>query len=128
MFVSNTFMRLGVIAALIGMGLGVWMGAHQDFALRPVHAHINLLGFVIWMIYGLFYRLLPQASAGRLPMVHLVLAVVGLLLMGPGLAMVILGHEEVLPALVAGEFTSLASMLLFAFIVFRATGRTTAAA
>ena len=49
MSVSNNFLRLGVLSALVGMSLGVWMGANQDFVLRPVHAHINLLGFLILM-------------------------------------------------------------------------------
>ena len=54
MSVSNNFLRLGVLSALVGMSLGVWMGANQDFVLRPVQAHINLLGFASMMLFGLF--------------------------------------------------------------------------
>lgn len=68
--VSNNFLRLGVLSALVGMTLGVWMGANQDFVLRPVHAHINLLGFASMMLFGLFYRAFPAAARGWLPMVH----------------------------------------------------------
>ena len=54
MNISNTFMRLGVLTLIGGMALGMWMGANQNFTLRPVHAHVNLLGFVAMMLFGLF--------------------------------------------------------------------------
>jgi hypothetical protein len=52
----------GAVAALIGMGLGIAMGISQDFSLTPVHAHLNLLGWVSMLLYGLYYR--PRASPG----------------------------------------------------------------
>ncbi len=37
---------VGAAAALCGMGLGIFMGISHDFSLTPVHAHVNLLGWV----------------------------------------------------------------------------------
>jgi hypothetical protein len=119
--VSNNFLRLGVLSALVGMSLGVWMGANQDFVLRPVHAHINLLGFASMMLFGLFYRTFPAAGRGWLPMVHFVLAVLGFLILMPSLALMILGKPVFMPAMIASEIMLVLSMLLFVIIVFMAT-------
>ena len=119
--VSNNFLRLGVLSALVGMSLGVWMGANQDFVLRPVHAHINLLGFASMMLFGLFYRAFPAAGRGWLPMVHFALSVLGFLILMPSLTLLILEKPLFMPAMIASEIMLVLSMLLFVIIVFMAT-------
>ncbi len=121
MSVSNNFLRLGVVSALVGMSLGVWMGANQDFALRPVHAHINLLGFASMMLFGLFYRVFPAAGRGWLPMAHFALSVLGFLVLMPSLTLLILQRPIFMPAMIASEIMLVTSMLLFVIIVFMAT-------
>ncbi len=128
MFVSNNFMRLGALSALVGMALGVWMGANQDFALRPVHAHINLVGFASMMLFGLFYRAFPAAARGLLPMSHFVLSVLGFLILMPSLTLMLLGKPLFMPGMVASEFMLVGSMALFVIIVFKATMSKEAAA
>jgi len=103
MSVSNNFLRLGVLSALVGMTLGVWMGANQDFVLRPVHAHINLLGFASMMLFGLFYRVFPAAGRGWLPMAHFALSVLGFLILMPSLALMLLQKPLFLPAMMIGR-------------------------
>ena len=129
---SNRFLRLAVLFALIGMSLGYWMGATEQFAAAPVHAHINLLGWVSMALYGLFYRVQPGAAHGALPKVHFWVTVIGLLIFMPALAAKLLGSPAMQGAatlgLIVGPTLTLASMLLFAVIVFRATGDRTAAA
>ena len=122
--VSNNFLRFGVLALICGVGLGIWMGANENFTLRPIHAHINLLGWATMMLYGLFYRVFPDAARGWAPVTQFFLAVIGFLLMMPSLALMLLGNPVLLPALVAGEIMSMLSILLFAVILFRATGKT----
>lgn len=121
MSVSNNFLRLGVLSALIGMSLGVWMGANQDFALRPVHAHINLIGFASMMLFGLFYRSFPAAAQGWLAKAHFGLSVLGFLILMPCLSLMLLGKPVFMPAMIASEIMLVASMLLFVIIVFVAT-------
>lgn len=121
MFVSNNFLRLGALSALVGMSLGVWMGANEDFVLRPVHAHINLLGFASMMLFGLFYRAFPGAGQGWLPITHFALSVLGFLILMPSLALLLLARPVFMPGMIASEIMLVASMLLFVVIVFRAT-------
>lgn len=122
MSISNTFLRFGVLALICGVSLGMWMGHNEEFTLRSVHAHINLIGWASMMIFGFFYRLFPQAEAGWMPKAHLGLAILGFLLMIPGLAMLLLGDPVLLPALLAGQVMLALAILLFAVILFRHTG------
>ncbi|KQY80298.1 hypothetical protein [Brevundimonas sp. Root1423] len=121
MSVSNNFLRLGVLSALVGMTLGVWMGANENFVLGPVHAHINLLGFASMMLFGLFYRSFPTAERGWLPKAHFLLSVLGFLILMPSLALMLLGRPFFLPGMIASEIMLVTSMLLFVIIVFMAT-------
>jgi hypothetical protein len=121
MGVSNAFLRLGVLALIVGVSLGMWMGANEDFTLRPIHAHINLIGWASMMLMGFFYRLLPHA-AGRLAWIQLCVFTLGFILMMTGLSAMLLGNEALLPLLMAGELLTGLGILLFAVILFRATG------
>lgn len=129
---SNSFLRLGALFALAGVGLGYWMGMTEEFGLMPVHAHINLLGWVSMFLYGLFYRAVPAAAAGWLPKAHLWTAVIGLLAFMPALALKLLhvpGTDSVaLAGLIAGPTLTLIAFVLFAVIVFRETGKPALAA
>ena len=121
--VSDRFLQAGVLFALLGMGLGVMMGKSEDFTLAPVHAHINLLGWVSMVLYGLVYRVVPTAAQGKLPAVHFWLSVLSLLLMIPALAGYLLGQKTMAIPLAISSIGVWLSMLLFAVIVFRATWR-----
>ena len=113
-----------MLFALAGMGLGVWMGKTEDFQLQAVHAHINLLGWVSMALYGLFYRVIPKAAEGRLPVVHFWLALLSALGMIPLLTLNLLGEKSVVPFLAVDMIALWLSMALFAVIVVRATWRT----
>lgn len=129
---SNTFLRLGVLFALIGVSLGYWMGITHQFVVSPVHAHINLLGWVSMFLYGLFYRAIPEAAQGVMPRVHLGLAAIGLPIMMVGLTFMLTAvpglQPYVPPLMMVGPTMVLLGMFVFGFIVFRATGARPAAA
>jgi hypothetical protein len=50
------FVAIGALWLLVGMVLGIGMGASNNFELAPLHAHINLIGFVCHSIFGMAYR------------------------------------------------------------------------
>ena len=121
--VSKPFMCFAVLFAIVGMCLGLWMGMHEDFTLAPVHAHVNLVGWVTMFLAGLFYNARPDRE-GMLAKVHFGLAVIGLLIMAPGLAGLKLGYLSWGgPMTGVGSILTLAAMLLFAFIVFTTPSR-----
>lgn len=129
---SNTFLRLSVLFVVLGVSLGYWMGATHNFIVSPVHAHINLLGWVSMFLYGLFYRAFPDAALGWLPKVHLTLAVIGLPVMMIGLTIQLLAIASLMPVvpilMIVGPTMVVLGMFAFAVIVFRATGGRNAAA
>lgn len=123
---SNIFLRLSVLFVVLGVALGYYMGATHDFTVSPVHAHINLLGWVSMFLYGLFYRAFPEAAQGWLPKAHLTLAALGLPVMMIGLTVAVLQIKSLLALsqilLIAGPTLVVLGMVAWAVIVFRATG------
>ena len=85
--VSAAFFALGALLLLGGMILGEYMGANENFALAPLHAHINLLGWVTLALYGTFYTLTRETYSPRLAWTNFVLSGAGVLLMIPLLAL-----------------------------------------
>lgn len=126
MNVSNWFFRFGVVAVLIGMGIGMWMGSKEDFTLAPVHAHLNLVGFVLPFLYAFFYRSFPAVAGGLSAKVHFFFSVAGVLIMIPSLGMMLLGDESTIPFLIGGEVLTALGMLIFAINVWRGVGRSPA--
>lgn len=63
---GNRFLRLAVIYVLLGVTLGIVMAASHNFTFRPVHAHLNLLGWASMALFGLWYRSAPAAAETRL--------------------------------------------------------------
>jgi hypothetical protein len=121
MNIAHAFLRLGVICGLVGMAGGVAMGVSQNFTLAPAHAHLNLLGWVSMMLYALFYERFPGAARSRLAGAHFLLNAAGVVAQVAGLALVVAGRRWAEPIMATGATAVLASMLLFAAIVFRAT-------
>ena len=119
MSLSMRFLLTAALWGIIGMLLGIIMGAKQDFSMSPVHAHINLLGWVSLAIYGIVYRLYPVMAEGRLTGTQFYLANLGLLIMAPSLAVVLKGSKSALPALVISEFMVFGALLLFLLILWK---------
>jgi hypothetical protein len=100
-------------AALCGMSLGIFMGMREDFTLAPVHAHINLLGWVTLALYGLYHRGVTRGR-NRLAWVQVSCAAAAVPVMTGGLAGYLLTHSEAfVPAILVGSGLALAGMALF---------------
>ena len=120
--ISQWFLRFGVLFAITGMCLGIYMAATHDHTLAPVHAHINLVGWVTMFLSGLFYTARPDCE-GKMSKVHFTLALLGLFILAPGLTGVLLGYPWGEPLAAAGSILTLAAILVFAFVVFTAPRR-----
>ena len=110
---SLKFLLVASLYGVFGMLLGIIMGAQENFMLMPVHAHLNLLGWIAIMLYGLTYQAIPKLSASRLAVWHFYVVNAGILLLIPSLALLLLGNRAVLPLLMLGELFSMASLLMF---------------
>ncbi|OGW36965.1 MAG: hypothetical protein A2X58_10370 [Nitrospirae bacterium GWC2_56_14] len=61
----DRFVKGFIVMSIVYLGvstiLGLLMLAHQDLlALKFVHSHLNMLGWVSMMIYGVGYHILPR--------------------------------------------------------------------
>jgi hypothetical protein len=110
------FLSAAILQALVGMGLGIFMGITGDYTLAPAHAHNNLLGWVSMAIFGLYYAIAGEVAAKRLASVHFCLALVANLVFPLGIGLVVTGRGEALS--VIGSLLEVLSMLLFGFIVW----------
>ena len=117
--VSLWFFAVAPLYVLMGMGLGIFMGAQQNFALAPAHAHVNLIGWVTMALYGTFFALAREASK-KLAWTVFALNNIAVAIMFPSLAMVILQGEAspFLIPLILSEFIAFAAMACFAFAVW----------
>lgn len=70
MNISKNFLAIAVAYLLVGIAIGMHMGASGDHTLAPAHAHINLLGFTLMTLFGLAYRVIPAMANGVLAKAH----------------------------------------------------------
>src|SRR5215472_7228851 len=64
--VDFAYIVIGALWLLVGLLLGIIMGASHNFQYMPLHAHINLVGFACHSIFGLVYRAWPEMKTSRL--------------------------------------------------------------
>ena len=113
------WIKAAVVYLIMGVGLGIYMGASGDVLLVPVHAHFNLLGWASLGLIGLIYRQFPVAGSHRLAQVQFWLHNAGLLT-----AMVLLigslrGNSSLEPLLGVASMVIGVSVVLFAINVFQ---------
>jgi hypothetical protein len=113
------WIKAAVIYFIMGVGLGIYMGASGNHLLVPVHAHFNLLGWASLAVIGLVYQQFPVAGSHRLASVQFWLHNAGLIA-----AMVLLvgflhGNSSLDPLLGVASMVIGASVVLFAINVFQ---------
>jgi hypothetical protein len=117
--IDRYFIGVGIIAALVGMSLGIFMGVTEDFTLAPAHAHINLVGWASLSFFGLAYRA-GIAKNDRGAVLHFWIATAGAIVLPVGIVLAITKGQP-LTAMV-GSLLTVASMLMFAVNFLRARG------
>ncbi len=117
--ISLLYFRTAAILLIVGMVFGIYMSASGNHAATGAHAHLNLIGFVVMSIYGIFFGLNPQRSGGRLPKILWGLNTVAAVVMFPSLALLLYGHPSFEPIVAIAALLALAGAILFAVILFR---------
>jgi hypothetical protein len=108
--IDHKFIGLGILAAIVGMALGIGMGIAENFTLAPVHAHINLVGWASLVLFGLAYRA-GIARIDRWATVHFWVAAAGAIVLPLGILLSITLRQPALA--ITGSLLTLLSMLLF---------------
>jgi hypothetical protein len=118
---SNWYLRLAILYLVTGVALGIGMAASHDHTLHPVHAHLNLLGWVSLGLFGLFYRAFPAAAASKLAKAQFWIYVPAHLVQMVLLTVLYLGNETIEPALGLASILVGVGMLCFAAVVWQST-------
>ena len=116
----KAFLKASITWLGIGVTLGVAMAVDPRLIVyRPAHVHMNLLGFVTMMIYGIAYHVIPrftghQLHSRRIAGAQWWLANVGLLLMVVGFCLA--PHAIAAAPFVLGTGGVLAAVAAYFFV------------
>ena len=55
--------RIAAIFGLIGVFIGSMMSGQENYAYKPVHAHVTLVGWLSVFAWGIFYYVVPVSKA-----------------------------------------------------------------
>jgi hypothetical protein len=114
--IEKHFVRWGALLIVIGMLVGLYMAATQNFKIGSVHAHLVLFGGAVLIIYGLVYRA-GLAKNDVLAKVHLWISVIGAIVFPAAEYLAITANQHL--AAGVGSLLLLLSGLLFLFNVCR---------
>jgi len=122
------FLRSAVVWLAVGLLLGIWMALDpaRGGLLRPAHLHALLPGFVLFMIFGVGYHVLPRFAGrpvpwARGPMFHLGLANAGVVFLVGGFLVRASWPAASLVFLPIGGLLVTAGAFLFIHAVWRLT-------
>lgn len=119
---SLRLIRIAALFGILGTYIGSKMSGEMDYSLRPIHAHVLLVGWLSVFAWGIFYRVY-KVRYKKLVSLHGWLAVLGAFGLTFGMWMYNVNpfqlNENVVMILfiVGGTFLLLA-FLLFALITF----------
>lgn len=119
---SQTWFRLAALYFATGVALGVVMGASGNHSLFPVHAHINLLGWVSMALFGIISKMYPSISVGGMATAHFWMYNIGVPTMLGALALRLQGFPSVEPVIAFASITVGCSVLIFVWLVFSRIG------
>jgi hypothetical protein len=115
--IEKHFVRCGAILLALGMLLGLYMAATENFKVGSVHAHLAIFGGAVLIIYGLVYHA-GLAKNDIWAVVLLWISVIGAIAFPLGEYFAITAGAHVAAGI--ASLLVLASGLLFVFNVVRA--------
>lgn len=67
---TTAWFKIAALYLIAGVALGLHMAKSGNHTMYPVHAHINLLGWVSMALFGLIYRQFPDMGNTALAKAH----------------------------------------------------------
>ena len=121
----KAFLKASLAWLGVGVTLGIAMAIHPAWTVyRTAHFHMNLLGFVAMMIFGVAYHVLPRFAghplrSHKLAKAHWWLANAGLVLMASGFVLVARGVATAWVVVAVGGVSSAAGAYAFIYNLWR---------
>jgi cbb3-type cytochrome oxidase subunit 1 len=127
----TAFLKASLVWLALGVTLGVGIAVQPAWGVYyPAHVHMNLLGFVTMMIYGVAYHVIPRfigrpLHARRLAGWHWWASNSGLAMMVTGFAVRLNSATSGAVLLGVGGTLSAAGAYMFAYNIWRTLGALT---
>jgi hypothetical protein len=112
---TKRLLQMSVLYLIVGILLGIGMGMTENFTLKDVHAHLNLLGWATMGLMALIYKAYPDAAATTLAKGHFWLHSLGLPPLLIALTVMFLGNPGLAP--VVGVFAIITGLGVIAFCI-----------
>jgi hypothetical protein len=113
---AKAFFTSALAYGVLGMLLGLHMGMSEDHGQMPTHAHILVIGWVSFAIFGLFYASYEAVVPRRLAQVHFWLAQVSFAAIVVGLWLIYSGRPQFGPVAAISSTAYAVSFLIFAYV------------
>lgn len=119
---SKVLLRLSALFGFIGAFLGSHMAGAGDYAFRPIHAHILVVGWLSLFAWSVYYKVFSP-KLGMLAKLHVYTAIIGSVGLTGGMALYIfkpafLPNEVNTVLYIVGGSVLLLSFLLFLLLTF----------
>lgn len=118
--VAQLFFKTAVVFLIVGMAMGLHMSISANHDVIGAHAHTNLLGWVSNALFGGYYALNPGKAESRLAAIHFWVYTLGVAAMVPALYLYLKGFAAMEPLVALTSLVTLAGVLVFAVVVFKA--------
>lgn len=115
MKLDRQYLLWGLVYAIAGMGLGIYMAVSQTRAQYVTHAHVLLVGFVVSLLYGAIHRLWLGGRMRKLALVQFIAHQAGAVAMFVGLFLLYGGFvplAQIDPVLAAASVSVLLAAVL----------------
>lgn len=119
---AHRLLKISVCYFVAAVLVGFYMGATGDLSMIPVHAHLNLLGWVSLAIIGCIYLLRPHLAETGLARAHFWLHNLSVPPLMVAVAFVHLGHAEAEPIAGMLSLVTVIGIIAFAINLWRGLG------
>lgn len=112
--IGKWFVTTAILYGLLGMMLGLHMAMSHDHGQRPTHAHIMVIGWVSFFLFGLFYLQYGNTVVRWLGVLHFILAQISMIGLAAGLWLLYSGETQYEPVAAISSLGYALSFLIFA--------------
>jgi hypothetical protein len=117
---GKAFFVSALLYGVLGMLLGLHMGISKNHGQMPTHAHIMVIGWVSFAIFGLFYSAYHHAVPRLMAQVHFWLAQISFACLAIGLWLIYSGRTQFEPVAALSSSAYAVSFLVFAIVALSA--------
>ena len=109
---DRAYILVGLCWVIVGMVYGVWLGATHQNNFANSHAHINLLGFVTSVLFGMLFWAFPGMARSRVAQWQFLIYEIGTVLLIIGKILVDRDGTETLLLQIGSTLVILGTLLM----------------